>query len=65
MLLVEYCDHLITKLEPSNMLADGQDSSSSIRAGNDIGLEAPRVLSLGDNEATILSPPLVKGEGDK
>jgi hypothetical protein len=65
MLLLEPCDNDITRLEPSNMLADGQNSSSSIRAGNDIGLDARKVLSLGDNEVAILSPLLVKSEETK
>jgi hypothetical protein len=45
------------------MLADGQDSSSAIRAGNNIGLDAPRVLSLGDNEVAILTLLLVETDG--
>jgi hypothetical protein len=45
------------------MFADSQDSSSSIRTGNNIGLNVPRVLPLGDDEVAILDPSLIKGEG--
>jgi hypothetical protein len=60
MLLVKHCDNPFTRLKLGNMLANSQDDSGTIRAGNDIRLDTPGVFSLGDNDVAKLSPLLVE-----
>lgn len=52
--LVDNGDHLITRLESSHMLTNGEDSSSAIGAGDNVWLNYPGIFSLGDENITKL-----------